>query len=34
MGLLDNGAASGEEVDITDIPCDFCFLVCLKSLLE
>ena len=25
MGLLDNGAAPGEEGDITDIPCDYCF---------
>jgi hypothetical protein len=25
MGLLDNGAKSGEEGDITDIPCEFCF---------
>ena len=30
MGLLDNSATSGEEGDITDIPCDFCFF----SLLE
>ena len=25
MALLDNGAKSGEEGDITDIPCDYCF---------
>ena len=25
MGLLDNGATSGEEGDITAIPCDYCF---------
>jgi len=25
MGLLDNGAASEEEGDITDIPCNYCF---------
>ena len=26
MGLLDNGAAPGEEGDITTIPCDYCFI--------
>ena len=25
MGLLDNGAKSKEQSDITDIPCDYCF---------
>jgi hypothetical protein len=25
MGLLDNGATSGEEGDITALPCDYCF---------
>ncbi len=25
MGLLDNGAKPGEEGDITDIPCNYCF---------
>ena len=25
MGLLDNAAKSGEEGDITDIPCNYCF---------
>ena len=25
IGLLDNGATSGEEGDITAIPCDYCF---------
>ena len=25
MALLDNGAKTGEEGDITDIPCDYCF---------
>ena len=25
MALLDNGAKSGEEGDITDIPCNYCF---------
>ena len=25
MALLDNGATSGEQGDITDIPCNYCF---------
>jgi hypothetical protein len=25
MALLDNGAAPGEQGDITDIPCEYCF---------
>ena len=25
MGLLDNGAKPGEQGDITDIPCSYCF---------
>jgi hypothetical protein len=26
MGLLDNGAKPGESGDITNIPCDYCFI--------
>ena len=31
MGLLDNGAASGKEGDITDIPCSYCFYELFKN---
>ena len=31
MGLLDNGATSGEEGDITAIPCDYCFYDLFKN---